>query len=183
MGANDGSKSPTRRYFKEGYSCGECVILALDLAPGPQRETLLSASRGLGAGRAVTCTAMLAGLMAIGTLSPQPARRPNPTNDLLDSYLPAGGPGASTAQDMVPAREFRARFEERARVYGRGTSCAGISRVDWDRRDPNAAPAGYPPHICVALADAAVEEAVKLLPHAPLTTAPQLLTESSRPSE
>ncbi|MBI4219683.1 MAG: C_GCAxxG_C_C family protein [Chloroflexi bacterium] len=163
MGTSEGSKSPTRRYFKEGYSCGECVILALDLEKGPGREALLSAARGLGAGRGETCTAMLSGLMAIGALTPSPAPRPRPTNDLLDSFLPPGGPGASVVQNMERAREFKARFEERARVYGRGTTCAGISRIDWNRRDPNAAPAGYPPHICVALSDAAVEEVNRLV--------------------
>jgi hypothetical protein len=155
--------SPTRRYFAEGRSCAECVLLAADLPSGPERDALVAAARGLGAGRAVTCAAMLAGLMALGVWGPAAKPRSRPMNDLLDSYLPPGSPGASPAQNMAAPEQFKARFESAARVYNRGITCAGLSHMDWGRRDPAGAPAGYPPHICVKLADVAVEELNRLI--------------------
>lgn len=157
------SGSLTREFFTRGRSCGECVILAADVPEGPERDTLLAAVRGLGAGRAVTCAAMLAGLMALGVWGPAPKPRSRPTNDLLDSYLPPGSPGSSPVQEMAAPEEFKARFESVARIYNRGTTCVGLSRLDWGQRDPTGAPAGYPPHICVRLADVAVEEVNRLI--------------------
>lgn len=157
------SRSATRQFFAEGRSCAECVLLAADLPEGPQRDALLAAGRGLGAGRAVTCAAMLAGLMALGVWGPAGKPRPRPMNDLLDSYLPPGSPGSSPVQDMAAPEEFKSRFEAAARIYNRGTTCVGLSRVDWGRHDAAGAPAGYPPHICVRLADVAVEELNRLI--------------------
>lgn len=157
------SRSATRPFFAEGRSCAECVLLAADLPAGPQRDALLAAVRGLGAGRAVTCAAMLAGLMALGVWGPAGKPRSRPMNDLLDSYLPPGSPGSSPVQDMAAPEEFKSRFEAAARIYNRGTTCIGLSRMDWDRHDAAGAPAGYPPHICVRLADVAVEELNRLI--------------------
>lgn len=150
--------SPTRALMELGRTCAESVLLAADLPEGTDRNTLLAAVRGMGAGRSVVCAAMLAGLLAIGVWGPAARRRRPPANDLLDSYLPPGGPGASEAQEMTESERFKQRFEAVARKYGRGTGCAGLSRIDWGRHDAAGAPAGYPPNLCVRLADTAVEE-------------------------
>lgn len=153
----------TRALFARGMTCAEAVLLAADLPDDADRATLLSAVRGISAGRSVVCAAMLAGLLAIGVWGPAARQRRAPTNDLLDVYLPPGSPGASGAQGMTETEQFKRKFEAVAARYGRGTACADLSRVDWGRHDFMGAPAGYPPHVCVRLADAAVEEINRIL--------------------
>lgn len=150
--------SPTRALMEQGRTCAESVLLAADLPEGADRKTLLAAVRGMGAGRSVVCAAMLAGLLAIGVWGPGARQRRPPLNDLLDSYVPPGGPGASDVQEMPESERFKQKFEAVARRYGRDTSCNDLSRLDWGRHDAAGAPAGYPPHVCVRMADTAVEE-------------------------
>ena len=159
------AKSPTEPLFRAGHSCGECLILASRLEAGPKLDALLSASRGLAAGRGEVCNVLLAGMMALGDRpTEEETGEERPVSDFLDTYRPAGAPGASEAQDLDAPTRFKSRFEERVlREFG-GVTCTDISGIDWSRRDPLAAPGGFPSDICQSLADAALEDLNELLP-------------------
>ncbi|NQW18144.1 MAG: hypothetical protein HQ478_11745 [Chloroflexi bacterium] len=162
--ATQKSSSVSRSLFEQGRSCGECVLLASDVVPIPQLDTLLAASRGLAAGRAGMCNVLLTGLMILGVANPDPDPDPRPTNDFLGAFIPPGAPGASDVQRIGKANEFKSRFEAKANELGVDTTCADISGIDWARHDPLAVPDNtYPPAKCVALADAAIEHLKELL--------------------
>ena len=158
-------KSPTEPLFRAGRSCGECLILASRLEAGPKFDALLSASRGLAAGRGEVCNVLLTGMMALGDLPPDEDQDDErPVNDFLDTYRSTGAPGASEAQNLDAPTKFKSRFEERLlREFG-GITCADISGIDWSRRDAMAAPGGFPSETCQALTDAALEDLNELLP-------------------
>lgn len=160
------SSSKTRPYFLQGRSCGDCVLLAGLPEESPARGTLLRAIRGLAAGRAGTCTVLLAGVLALSEKYPEAAPTPAPKNDLLDTFVPVGWPGALSVSPSHPVAEFISRFEARARLHG-GISCAQISRLDWGAGRAAGLAEAYPPEQCVALADAAVADLRELMQPAP----------------
>lgn len=156
--------SKTRQMFEAGRSCGECLLLAAEWSESPAgpgsagREVLLRSIRGLSAGRAGTCSLLVAGLLAIAERTEPDAGRGLPSNDWLATFVPNGGPGSDLARGNPKLNEFRRRFEERVRREYDGIACAEISRADWGTGHPVTSQAQFPDDNCVRLADATVSD-------------------------
>ena len=155
--------SSTRVFFEQGYSCGECLLLASNLEDGPARDVLLRCIRGLSGGRGVTCTLLTAGLLALAERHAPPERAPRPHSEWLDAFDAPGAPGSPEARPAWQVAEFRSRFETRAMSRHGGMSCVAVSDTDWDGGRPAALSETFPPEECVRLADAAVDDLNELL--------------------
>ena len=155
--------SHTRALYEQGYSCGECLLLASNVEEGPTRDILLRCIRGLTGGRGVTCTLLTAGLLALAERHAPPARAPRPHSEWLDAFDAPGAPGAPESRPAWQVAEFRSRFEARAMHRHGGMSCLAISDTDWDGGRPAALSGTFPPDDCLHAADAAVEDLNELL--------------------
>lgn len=158
--------SPTGRYFAEGRSCGECLLLAARLRKGQARAALVRAVRGLAGGKAGTCTLMIAGALALAESKAQPEATIQPANDYLETFVPAGWPGSDAGKTPPAVAEFMDRFETHAKRLGAGTMCHQISGADWDGGAAATVAGMYRRDACIALADAAVADLDELLPAA-----------------
>jgi hypothetical protein len=158
--------SPTGRYFAEGRSCGECLLMAARLRKGQARAALVRAVRGLAGGKAGTCTLMIAGALALAESKAQPEATLRPANDYLETFVPAGWPGSETGKAPPAVAEFMNRFETHAKRLGAGTMCHEISGADWDGGAAATVASAYKRDVCIALADAAVADLDELLPAA-----------------
>ena len=152
-----------RAFFEQGYSCGECLLLAANLEEGPARDVLLRCIRGLSGGRGGTCTLLTAGLLALAERHAPPDRAPRPHSEWLDAFDAPGAPGAPENRPAWQVAEFRSRFSARVMDRHGGLSCLAISDTDWDGGRPAALSGTFPPEDCVGLADAAVEDLNELL--------------------
>jgi len=155
--------SPTSAFFEQGYSCGECLLLAAKLEEGSARDILLRCVRGLSGGRGVTCTLLIAGLLALAERHAPPERAPAPQSEWLDAFDAPGAPGAPETRPAWQVAEFKSRFEARVMTRHDGMSCVAVSDTDWDGGRPAALSGTFPPDECVELADAAVEDLNELL--------------------
>jgi len=155
--------SPTRALFEQGYSCGECLLMAADLKEGPSRDLLLRCIRGLSGGRGGTCTLLTAGLLALAERHAPPERAPRPHSEWLEAFDAPGAPGAPENRPAWQVAEFRSRFEARAMTRHGGISCLAVSDTDWDGGRPAALSGTFPPSDCVLMADAAVDDLDELL--------------------
>jgi hypothetical protein len=169
--------SPTGRYFAEGRSCGECLLLAARLRKGQARAALVRAVRGLAGGKAGMCTLMVAGSLALAESKPEPEATRQPVNDYLESFVPAGWPGSDVGKAPPAVAEFMTRFEAHAKRLGAGTMCHEISGADWDGGAAASVTGMYRRDKCIALADAAVADLDELLPAA----GPRAPSESAAP--
>ena len=161
--ASAAKASPTRPFFDQGYSCGEALLMASRLEEGPTRETLLRCLRGLSSGRAVTCTLLIAGLLALAERHAPPTHEPRPDSEWLDAFDAPGAPGSPERRAAPQVAEFKARFDARAMHRHNGTTCSLISDVDWGGGRPAALQATFPPEACVQMADAVLEDLNELL--------------------
>ncbi|MBM3957214.1 MAG: hypothetical protein FJ313_04095 [Gemmatimonadetes bacterium] len=157
------SASPTRPFFEQGYSCGEALLLASKLEDGRTRDTLLRCIRGLSGGRAVTCTLLIAGLLALAERHAPPSRAPRPHSEWLDAFDAPGAPGSPESRPAPQVAEFKARFDARAMHRHGGLSCFLISDVDWNGGRPAGLKGTFPPDDCVRMADAVLEDLNELL--------------------
>ena len=148
--------SVTRPLFESGRSCGECLLLATDGPENPGRDVLLRSIRGLSAGRAGTCSLLVAGLLAIAECTDAESDRDLPSNDFLETFVPDGAPGSQLSRGSSKLNDFRRRFEDRVRRDHAGIACAEISRADWGTGNPVTSQAPFPDDNCVRLADATV---------------------------
>lgn len=163
----DPAGSEIRKMFEAGRTCGECLLLASKCPESPGREVLLRAIRGLSAGRAGTCSLLVAGLLTIAEQTDPESDHGLPSNDWLETFIPAGAPGSQLARGSSKLNEFRRRFEERVRRDHRGIACAEISRADWGTGHPVTSQAPFPDDDCIRLADATVSDLNNILADAP----------------
>ena len=161
--ASTSRASSTRPFFEQGYSCGESLLLASSIGEGPTRETLLRCIRGLSGGRGITCTLLIAGLLALAERHAPPEKSPRPHSEWLDAFDAPGAPGSPEGRPSPQVAEFKARFEARAMNRHGGMSCTVISDTDWDGGRPAALSGTFPPEDCVRMADAVLEDLDELL--------------------
>ncbi|MBT3942971.1 MAG: hypothetical protein HOC77_10665 [Chloroflexi bacterium] len=157
------STSLTREMFRAGRTCGECLLLAAEQVDGPGKDVLLRAVKGLSAGRAGTCSLLVAGLLVIAEKDDPESHADIPYNDLLETFVPDGGPGSHMARGNHKLNEFKRRFEDRVRKDHKGMSCADITEADWGSGLPVTSPGPYPDETCVSLADATVSDLNEIL--------------------
>ncbi len=155
--------SPTRKLFEAGRTCGECLLIASDWPRSPASDVLLRSVKGLSAGRAGTCSLLVAGLLVIAEQNESESGNDLPYNDLLETFVPDGAPGSQLARGNSKLNEFRRRFEERVRRDHSGLACAQISNADWGAGLPITNQAPYPDEKCVELADSTVSDLDEIL--------------------
>ncbi len=145
--------------------------MASRLRPGAGRSALVRAVRGLAGGSAGMCTLAIAGALALAERDSSLQTAARPSNDYLETFLPAGWPGSDGARPPAPATEFMARFTAHAKRLGVGTACHEVSGVDWQGGNGAARDAAFRRDRCVAIADAAVTDLNELLPEEKRPTA------------
>lgn len=161
-----------RELFARGYSCGECLLRAVGGVEGPEREALIRAVQGFADGRAVTCSLLLAGLLALSERRPTDESGPSaPTTDWLDAFVP---PSVSRLRESRRERmlsEFRHRFESRAAKRLGGTRC----RMAFPGDDPEPISSAFSraQEGCIELAEHTARDLSQLLPQETVSSRPR----------
>ncbi|MBI2166264.1 MAG: C_GCAxxG_C_C family protein [Chloroflexi bacterium] len=151
------------RYFAQGWSCCQSVLLALGDHLKVRDDLLIAAAQGLGRGQGVVCGVLLAGLLTLGEKASEmktaelqhPSR---PSHEWLDVFYPSDNQWL-----REKAGQLQGQF--RKRVEGRFPSlhCQDISGVDWAAPSAAMSRVGFPPPVCVELAKETARDVVALL--------------------